>query len=72
MEGMSGGKGAVRKIDLDAFFQLAEEVASFHPLPPGLFLVGPQHFPGIPRAKYRASFHLAVTLFQVFQDHGIQ
>ena len=69
---MSGGKGAVRKIDLDAFCQLAEEVASFHTLPPGLCLVGPPHLPGIPRAKHRASFHLAVALFQVFQDHGIQ
>ena len=30
MYGMSGWKGAVRKIDLDAFFQLAEDVAPFH------------------------------------------
>ena len=54
MEGMSGGKGAVRKIDLDAFFQLAEEVASFHALLPGLGLVGPPHLSGIPRAQQRA------------------
>ena len=73
MEGMIGGKWAVRKIDLDVFFQLAEEVASFHTLPPGFCLVGPQHLPGIPLAKNRAPFHLAtLALFQVFQDHGIQ
>ena len=107
MHGMSDWKGAMRKIDLDAFFQLAEEVAPF--LLPGFGLIGPQHLPGIPLAKYcapfhtllqpacpsgfflvgredlhgiphahasgrtknRAPFHL-VTLFQVFQDHGIQ
>ena len=41
MEGMRGGKRAMRKIDLDAFFQPAEDVAPFHPLPPGFGLVGP-------------------------------
>ena len=93
----------MRKIDLDAFFQLAEEFAPS--LLPGFGLVGPQHFSQIPSfhtaqgllhppgfgvdpgrrrwepqrivmhagglAKNRAPFHL-VTLFQVFQDHGIQ
>ena len=49
MDGMRGGKGAVRKIDLDAFFQLAEDIAPF--LFPGFGLVGPQHFSEIP------SFH---------------
>ena len=57
MDGMSGWKGAVRKIDLDAFFQLAKEVAPFHTLPPGFGLVGPQHLPGIPHTKNRAPFH---------------
>ena len=83
MHGMRGGKGAVRKIDLDTFFQLAEDIAPFHALLPGFGLIGPQHFPGILRepqriimhagglAKNRAPFHL-VALFQVFQDHGIQ
>ena len=55
MDGMSGGKGAVRKIDLDAFFELAEDVAPF--LLPGFGLIGPQHLPGIPLAKQRAPFH---------------
>ena len=50
MDGMSGWKGAVRKIDLDAFFQLAEEVTPFHSLFPGFGLVGPQRLPGIPLA----------------------
>ena len=61
MDGMSGWKGAVRKIDLDAFFQLAEEVTPFHSLLPGFGLIGPQHLPGIPLAKNRAPFH---TLLQ--------
>ena len=101
MDGKRGGKGAVRKIDLDAFFQLAEEITPS--LLPGFGLVGPQHFSEIPSfhtaqgllyppgfgvdpgrrrgepqrivspavTKNRAPFHLA-TLFQVFQDHGIQ
>ena len=55
MDGMSGWKGAVWKIDLAAFFQLAQEVAPF--LPPGFGLIGPQHLPGIPLAKNRAPFH---------------
>ena len=93
----------MRKIDLDAFFQLAKDIAPF--LFPGFGLVGPQHLSEIPSfhaaqgllhspgfgvdpgrrrwepqrivlpasglAKNRAPFHL-VTLFQVFQDHGIQ
>ena len=59
MDGMSGWKGAVRKIDLDAFFQLAEDVAPF--LLPGFGLIGPQHLPEIPLAKQRAPFH---TLLQ--------
>ena len=54
MDGMRGGKGAVRKIDLDAFFQLAEDVAPF--LFPGFGLVGPQYFSEIP------SFHTAQGL----------
>ena len=44
----------MRKIDLDAFFQLAEDVAPF--LLPGFGLVGPQHFSEIP------SFHAAQGL----------
>ena len=71
MEGMRGGKGAVRKIDVDAFFQLAEEVAPFHPSPQptshsSFVLVGLEDFHGIPhmhasgRAKNRAPFHLAL------------
>ena len=56
MNGMRSGKGAVRKIDLEAFFQLAEEVAPF--LLPGFGLIGPQHFSEIPLAKQRAPFHL--------------
>ena len=59
MDGMRGGKGAVRKIDLDAFFQFAEDITPF--LFPGFGLVGPQHLPEIPLAKYRAPFH---TLLQ--------
>ena len=54
MDGMRGGKGAVRKIDLDAFFQSAEDIAPF--LLPGFGLVGPQHFSEIP------SFHTAQGL----------
>ena len=54
MDGKRGGKGAVRKIDLDAFFQLAEDIAPF--LLPGFGLVGPQHFSEIP------SFHAAQGL----------
>ena len=67
MDGMSGWKGAVRKIDLDAFFQLAEEVAPFHALLPGFGLVGPQHLPGIPFAKHRTPFH---TLLQPSVPRG--
>ena len=69
MDGMSGWKGAVRKIDLDAFFQLAEEVAPFHTLPPGFCLVGPQHLPGIPPCQkscpltYVASASVSFWLF---------
>ena len=48
----------MRKIDLDAFFQLAEEIAPFHSLLPSFGLVGPQHLPGIPLAKNRTPFHL--------------
>ena len=59
MDGMSGWKGAVRKIDLDAFFQLAKDVAPFHSLLPGFGLIGPQHLPEIPLAKNRAPFHTA-------------
>ena len=59
MDGMRSGKGAVRKIDLDTFFQLAEDVAPF--LLPGFGLIGPQHLPEIPLAKQRAPFH---TLLQ--------
>ena len=60
MDGMSGWKGAVWKIDLAAFFQLAQEVAPF--LPPGFGLIGPQHLPGIPLAKNRAplSYYVGV------------
>ena len=54
MDGKRGGKGAVRKIDLDAFFQLAEEITPS--LLPGFGLVGPQHFSEIP------SFHTAQGL----------
>ena len=54
MDGMRGRKGAVRKIDLDAFFQLAEDIAPS--LLPGFGLVGPQHFSEIP------SFHAAQGL----------
>ena len=50
----------MRKIDLDAFFQLAEEIAPF--LLPGFGLVGPQHFSEIPLAKDRAPFHTAQGL----------
>ena len=57
MDGMRGWKGAVRKIDLDAFFQLAKDVAPFHSLLPGFGLIGPQHLPGIPLAKNRGPFH---------------
>ena len=57
MDGMSGWKGAVRKIDLDAFFQLAEEATPF--LLPGFGLIGPQHLPEIPLAKNRAPFYTA-------------
>ena len=64
MDGMRGGKGAVRKIDLDTFFQLAEEVAPS--LFPGFGLIGPQHFPEI-RVKHRAPFH---TLLQPAFHHG--
>ena len=60
MDGKRRGKGAVRKIDLDAFFQLAEEFAPF--LLPGFGLVGPQHFSEIPLAKERAPFHAAQGL----------
>ena len=60
MDGMRGGKGAVRKIDLDAFFQLAEHVAPF--LLPGFGLIGPQHFSEIPLAKNGAPFHTASGL----------
>ena len=70
MYGMSGWKGAVRKIDLDAFFQLAEDVAPFHTLPPGFSLVGPQNLPGIPLAKHRAPFHLATLA--LIQPPGVQ
>ena len=49
MDGMRGGKGAVRKIDLDAFFAPS--------LLPGFGLIGPQHFSEIP------SFHAAQGLF---------
>ena len=59
MDGMCRGKGAVRKIDLDAFFQLAEDIAPF--LLPGFGLIGPQHLPEIPLAQPRAPFH---TLLQ--------
>ena len=70
MDGMSGWKGAVGKIDLDAFFQLAEEVSPFHPLldpafHPGFFLGCRENLHGIPhahasgRAKNRTPFHLA-------------
>ena len=52
MDGMGGGKGAVRKIDLDAFFQLAEDIAPF--LLPGFGLIGPQHLSEIP------PFHLVM------------
>ena len=102
----------MRKIDLDAFFQLAKDIAPFLLLLlPGFGLVGPQHCWEIPRSKDRAPFHATqglfhppgcrvdpfcrrgepqriiapaselaknrapfhlVTLFQVFQDHGIQ
>ena len=65
MHGMSDWKGAVRKIDLDTFFQLAEEVAPF--LLPGFGLIGPQHLSEIPRAKHRAPFH---TLLQPAFHHG--
>ena len=54
MDGMRGGKGTVRKIDLDAFFQLAEDIAPS--LLPGFGLIGPQHFSEIP------SFHAAQGL----------
>ena len=54
MDGMRGGKGAVRKIDLDTFFQLAEDIAPS--LLPGFGLVGPQYFSEIP------SFHTAQGL----------
>ena len=60
MDGKRGGKGAVRKIDLDAFFQLAEHVAPFLLfLLPGFGLVGPQYFSEIPLAKNGAPFHTA-------------
>ena len=49
----------MRKIDLDAFFQLAEDIAPF--LLPGFGLIGPQHLSEIPRPKQRAPFH---TLLQ--------
>ena len=55
MDGMRGGKGAVRKIDLDPFFQLAEDVAPS--LFPGFGLIGPQHFSEIPLAQPRTPFH---------------
>ena len=72
MDGMGGGKGAVGKIDLDTFFQLAKEVAkevaTFHAfLEPsvhhGLLLGRREDFHGIShlhaggRAKYRTPFH---------------
>ena len=78
---MSGWKGAVRKIDLDAFFQFAEEVAPFNTLldpacPPGLFLGCREDLHGIPhahaggRAKNRAPFHLAALALS--QPPGLQ
>ena len=81
MDGMSGWKGAVRKIDLDAFFQLPEEVAPFITLlqpacPSDLFLVGRQDLHGIPHAhasgsaKNRAPFHLATMA--LIQPPGVQ
>ena len=58
MDGKRGGKGTVRKIDLDAFFQLAEDITPFlFFLLPGFGLVGPQHCSEIPRPKDRAPFH---------------
>ena len=63
MDGKRGGKGTVRKIDLDAFFQLAKDIAPFLLLLlPGFGLVGPQHFSEIPLAKERAPFHAAQGL----------
>ena len=59
MDGMRGGKGAVRKIDLDAFFQPAKDVAPF--LFPGFGLIGPQHFPEIP------PFHLVMLSSHFFR-----
>ena len=61
MDGMRGGKGAVRKIDLDAFFQSAEDVAPS--LLPGFGLIGPQHFSEIPFAQPRAPFHTLSSHF---------
>ena len=68
MDGKRGGKGAVRKIDLDAFFQLAKDIAPFLLLLlPGFGLVGPQHFSEIPFAQQRAPFH---ALLQPAFHHG--
>ena len=78
---MSGWKGGVRKIDLDAFFQLAEDVTPFHTLPDpachsGFFLVCHEDLHGIPhahasgRAKNRAPFHLATLA--LIQPPGVQ
>ena len=64
MDGMRGGKGAVRKIDLNAFFQSAKDVASFlFLLFPGFGLIGPQHCSEIPlaqRPNNLAPFHPAL------------
>ena len=54
----------MRKIDLDAFFQLAKDIAPFLLLLlPGFGLVGPQHFSEIPLAKDRTPFHTTQGLF---------
>ena len=57
MHGMGRGEGAMRKIDLDTFFQSAEDIASFHPLFPRFSLVGPQHLSEIPRTNHQPPFH---------------
>ena len=78
---MSDWKGAMGKIDLDAFFQFFEDIAPFHTLPDpaihsGFFLVCLEDFHGIShahaggRAKNRAPFNLAALALR--QPPGFQ
>ena len=70
---MRHGKGTMGKIDLDAFFQVFEEIAPFHLAAFGSSSGhGPCPLDGLRvRTHNRAPFHLA-ALLHVFQDHGVQ